>query len=281
MSCCMTVMVIIGVVGYMLHAQTERSDRIEAHEMELVDAMYSKGSDQYANHSQLVSPPSVAPSPRARVCFLDVADLTKYSVEHSATLPQNSAHTVHELGRIACAGGYTIGRHVQPSVLCTVDGGTFMFTGCEVKPTCDNVYLGPAIGFAHVMEYHDGDGSCHLSMKELGRVCSSHYSECLSFLRQAGRIGAEPEPGPGPEPEPAPQHGNTGLPSVVPGGNPQCWSAQYTFNRCCDLTKSVQGDQSCWTPVAASGLPTLSGYDFVFCCTMHQGGCIKPVPVST
>eukprot|EP01047_Picozoa_sp_COSAG01_P084448 COSAG01_NODE_18128_length_1099_cov_0.848000_1_plen_126_part_10 len=123
-------------------------------------------------------------------------DLNKYSVQHSTTLTQNSAHTVKELGSVTCAGGYTIGKHAQPSVSCAMNGGTFLFKGCEVKPTCSNVYLGPAIGFAHVMEYHDGDGSCHLSMKELGRVCASHYAECLSFLKQSGRVGPEPEPPP-------------------------------------------------------------------------------------
>ena len=132
LSCCMTALVVVGVVAYELHAQTEYPEQVEVSERPL-DA-----SDQ-GNHSgtPTASPPSTQPQ-RAHECFLDVNDLNKYSVQHSTTLTQNSAHTVKELGSVTCAGGYTIGKHAQPSVSCAANGGTFLFKGCEVKPTCSN-----------------------------------------------------------------------------------------------------------------------------------------------
>jgi hypothetical protein len=49
-------------------------------------------------------------------------------------------------------------------------------------PTCEPVYLGPDIGMANIMEYHDEDGTCTISIQELATVCANHYAECLSFL---------------------------------------------------------------------------------------------------
>ena len=46
---------------------------------------------------------------------------------------------------------------------------------------CPQLYLGPDIGFQNVMEFHNEDGSCHVSMEELGKVCESFYAECLSL----------------------------------------------------------------------------------------------------
>ena len=66
-------------------------------------------------------------------------------------------------------------------------------------PSCEPIYLGADIGFANVMEFHDEDGSCTLSMSELATVCSVHYLECISFLT-SGDGAPEPEP----EPEDAP-----------------------------------------------------------------------------
>jgi len=63
----------------------------------------------------------------------------------------------------------------------------------EEKPQCDAVYLGPDMGFVNVMEYHDDDGSCSISMTELGRVCATHYAECISFL-QSGQGAPTCEP---------------------------------------------------------------------------------------
>merc|ERR1712070_67781 len=53
------------------------------------------------------------------------------------------------------------------------------------QPKCDKVFLGPGIGWGNIMEYHDDDGTCHLSMKELAKVCQSHYKQCLSFLESS------------------------------------------------------------------------------------------------
>merc|ERR1711967_112311 len=55
------------------------------------------------------------------------------------------------------------------------------------QPKCDKVFLGPGIGWGNIMEYHDDDGTCHLSMKELAKVCQSHYKQCLSFLESSKR----------------------------------------------------------------------------------------------
>eukprot|EP01050_Picozoa_sp_SAG11_P005908 SAG11_NODE_435_length_9493_cov_21.529806_3_plen_674_part_00 len=63
-------------------------------------------------------------------------------------------------------------------------------------PTCPPVFLGPDIGFQNVMEYHDDDGSCTISMAELAAVCTTHFDSCTAFLD-----GEESEPEPEPEPE--------------------------------------------------------------------------------
>jgi Ca2+-binding EF-hand superfamily protein len=52
----------------------------------------------------------------------------------------------------------------------------------EEPPTCEEVFLGADLGYVSVMEYHDEDGTCKISMAELGLVCKEHFSECLSFL---------------------------------------------------------------------------------------------------
>jgi hypothetical protein len=49
-------------------------------------------------------------------------------------------------------------------------------------PTCPQVFLGPNIGMANIMEFHDEDGRCTVSIVELSTVCSAHYAECLNFL---------------------------------------------------------------------------------------------------
>jgi hypothetical protein len=54
-----------------------------------------------------------------------------------------------------------------------------------VIPTCEPVFLGPDIGMANIMEYHDEDGTCTVSIQELATVCQNHYAECLSFLDDA------------------------------------------------------------------------------------------------
>merc|ERR1712028_126029 len=61
------------------------------------------------------------------------------------------------------------------------------------KPKCDKVFLGPDIGWASVMSYHDSDGSCHLSMKELAKVCKEHYQECIAFLQSSNKPN-KPQP---------------------------------------------------------------------------------------
>jgi hypothetical protein len=56
-------------------------------------------------------------------------------------------------------------------------------------PTCEPVYLGPDIGMANIMEYHDEDGTCTISIQELAQVCEAHFAECLSFLDDAQNPG--------------------------------------------------------------------------------------------
>merc|ERR1711871_810390 len=52
-------------------------------------------------------------------------------------------------------------------------------------PKCDQVYLGSSVGYANIMTYHDSDGSCHISMTELGKVCKNHFAECMAFLKSS------------------------------------------------------------------------------------------------
>jgi hypothetical protein len=61
--------------------------------------------------------------------------------------------------------------------------------------TCEPVFLGPDIGFVSVMEYHDSDGTCTLSMSELATTCSVFFAECIAFLQSSedGDAPAEPE----------------------------------------------------------------------------------------
>ena len=47
------------------------------------------------------------------------------------------------------------------------------------------MFLGTDIGWVDVMEYHDADGSCAISMQELGNVYKTHYQACLSFLQNS------------------------------------------------------------------------------------------------
>ena len=55
--------------------------------------------------------------------------------------------------------------------------------------------MGTDIGWVDVMEYHDADGSCAISMQELGNVCKTHYQACLSFLQNSHTTkGAPHEP---------------------------------------------------------------------------------------
>ena len=55
-------------------------------------------------------------------------------------------------------------------------------TCCE----CEKIFLGPDMGFVNIMLYNDADGSCELSMTELGAVCSGEMFEtCLNFLQSS------------------------------------------------------------------------------------------------
>jgi hypothetical protein len=47
------------------------------------------------------------------------------------------------------------------------------------------MFLGSDIGWVDVMEYHDQDHDCRISMPELAQVCSAHYDACMSFLDSA------------------------------------------------------------------------------------------------
>ena len=69
--------------------------------------------------------------------------------------------------------------------------------------TCEPVFLGPDIGFVNVMEYHDEDGTCTVSMAELANTCSIFFAECIAFLQSS----EEPDGVPPPEPEPEPEGG--------------------------------------------------------------------------
>lgn len=40
---------------------------------------------------------------------------------------------------------------------------------------CEAVFLGPDIGYVNIMEYHDSDGTCTVSMAELAVVCSASH----------------------------------------------------------------------------------------------------------
>ena len=58
------------------------------------------------------------------------------------------------------------------------------------------MFLGTDIGWVDVMEYHDADGSCAISMQELGNVCKTHYQACLSFLQNSHTTKGAPHDSP-------------------------------------------------------------------------------------
>ena len=58
----------------------------------------------------------------------------------------------------------------------------------EGIPKCDAIFLGPDIGLVNVMEYHDEDDSCKISMTELGAVCANFFAECLAFLESSEEV---------------------------------------------------------------------------------------------
>jgi len=72
---------------------------------------------------------------------------------------------------------------------------SFLESSEEPPPGCDEVYLGPELGFQNIMEYHDADGSCEISLAELGRVCSgAMFATCLEFLASSEVDTPECEP---------------------------------------------------------------------------------------
>ena len=56
-----------------------------------------------------------------------------------------------------------------------------MGENCDTEG-CEAAYLGPDIGYVNIYEYHDGDGSCTISMAELAAVCAEQFAECIAFL---------------------------------------------------------------------------------------------------
>ena len=58
----------------------------------------------------------------------------------------------------------------------------FLESSEDLEPECEDVFLGPDIGFVNVFEYSDEDDTCNLSMAELAAVCAQFFNECLSFL---------------------------------------------------------------------------------------------------
>jgi len=49
-------------------------------------------------------------------------------------------------------------------------------------PRSLRMFLGSDIGWVDVMDYHDADRSCTISMPELANVCRAHYDACIRFL---------------------------------------------------------------------------------------------------
>merc|ERR1711871_39203 len=59
----------------------------------------------------------------------------------------------------------------------------FLESSDEPQPQCEDVFLGPELGYVHIMEYNDVDGTCEISMEELAAVCSgAMFETCLDFL---------------------------------------------------------------------------------------------------
>ena len=50
---------------------------------------------------------------------------------------------------------------------------------------CEAVFLGPDIGFVNIMEYHDSDGTCTISIAELAAVCSASHSRLSHWIATA------------------------------------------------------------------------------------------------
>merc|ERR1711871_338787 len=61
----------------------------------------------------------------------------------------------------------------------------FLESGEPTTPECEQVFLGQDIGYAHVMEYNDSDGTCQISMTELAAVCQDLLEECVAFLESS------------------------------------------------------------------------------------------------
>eukprot|EP01047_Picozoa_sp_COSAG01_P080404 COSAG01_NODE_15623_length_1318_cov_2.561116_1_plen_288_part_01 len=87
----------------------------------------------------------------------------------------------------------------EVAVVCTKYYAECMkFLTQKTHPTCDPIFLGPDVGYATVFTYHDKDGSCRLNMKELQKLCKTHYQECVSFLKSSQKPKCDPiDLGPG------------------------------------------------------------------------------------
>ena len=103
----------------------------------------------------------------------------------------------------------------------------------ESPGECEQVYLGPELGLRNIMEYHDADGSCSISMAELQALCSGDmFATCLSFL-ESSMIESQPvtpdEGDDNPPPPPAP-------PPDSPAPAP---AAEVATGRCTELQLAV------------------------------------------
>ena len=50
---------------------------------------------------------------------------------------------------------------------------------------CDDVFLGPEIGWVNIFNYNDREGTCSLSMPELATICKDHYAQCMQFIESS------------------------------------------------------------------------------------------------
>ena len=67
-------------------------------------------------------------------------------------------------------------------------------TGREPEPEpepvagCEPVFLGPDMGYVNIMQFHDEDGTCTLSMAELATLCTLLYKSITQASASTGLL---------------------------------------------------------------------------------------------
>jgi hypothetical protein len=122
------------------------------------------------------------------------------SIEEAVANEEGEAVHVHVSVELTASGnGQEASMLLQELINQSTDSTSQLFEGSVTSSVeyvgeepgtaspCEAVFLGPDIGFVNVMEYHDSDGTCTLSMAELATVCSAshppqlHWNDVASY----------------------------------------------------------------------------------------------------